>query len=146
MKILLSIFTSIVLVLLLITSAHALTLAWDPYSDTVTTDLRIYTSIDKTTWSILVDSIPADEVASEIPDNLNDYERVYYMMRAYDSVNDEESGNSNVVSYFWTSGGSGHTGPAGVGGVRLLDCSSFDAIPDDGSAEWTLCNDRHNKP
>ena len=145
MKKLISFISVVFLFTFLLTTSHAMTVAWDAYTDTEATDLRIYHSLDQSTWSLLVDSIPTNIVASEIPDNPNDQERVYYMMRAYDSGEDAESGNSNVISYFWTTGGGGHTGPAGVGGVSLIDCGPLDTISDDGSPEWDICQGRHNK-
>ena len=118
MKKLISFISVVFLFTFLLTTSHAMTVAWDAYTDTE---------------------------ATEIPDNPNDQERVYYMMRAYDSGEDAESGNSNVISYFWTTGGGGHTGPAGVGGVSLIDCGPLDNISDDGSPEWDICQGRHNK-
>ena len=138
-------------VLLITSTVNAMTLAWDVYTDSKATNLRIYQSLDQTNWTILVDNIPTDMVASEIPDHTTDYERVYYMMRAADTTvptNDpkHESPNSNVISYYWTTGGSGHTGPEAVNGVTLIDCGYYDNIPDDGSSQWDLCMNRHNKP
>lgn len=122
-----------------------MTLAWDEYTDTAATDLRIYHSTDQTNWTVLVDSIPTSMVASEIPDNANNQERVYYMMRGANTTAtpEEESGNSNIVSYFWTTSGGGHTGPAGVGGISLIDCEPYDSKPDDGSPEWETCSNRY---
>ena len=142
--------TQIIIVLVLLfaipLAANALTLAWNSYSDTGATDLRIYHSLDQSEWTLLVDSIPTDMVASEIPDG-SENTRVYYMMRAVDTNPnpDAESGNSNVVSYFWTTGGNGHTGPTAVGGITLINCGPLDNIPDDGSPEWEICNSRHKK-
>jgi len=142
--------TQIIIVLVLLfaipLAANALTLAWNSYSDTGATDLRIYHSLDQSEWTLLVDSIPTDMVASEIPDGSVNT-RVYYMMRAVDTNPnpDAESGNSNVVSYFWLEGG-GHTGPSAVGGITLINCGPLDNIPDDGSPEWDICNSRHKKP
>ena len=134
------------LMLVVVPSAYALTLAWNSYSDTGATDLRIYHSLDQSEWTLLVDSIPTDMVASEIPDGSVNT-RVYYMMRAVDTNPnpDAESGNSNVVSYFWTTSGQGYTGPTAVGGITLINCGPLDNIPDDGSPEWEICNSRHKK-
>ena len=127
------------------TSASAMTLAWDAYTDPIATNLAIYVSQDNNVWSILVDNIPTASVASEIPDHQTNNQRMYYMMRAFDSVNNEESANSESVSFYWTADGGGFEGPAGVGGIRLLDCSILDGTPDDGSPDWALCDGRHNK-
>jgi len=148
MKKILLVFISVILGLFLIGSASAMTLAWDTFIDPVATDLRIYSTTDPTdpaTWSILVDSIPTNMVASELDDHTTDGERVYYKMRSYDSNNQEESGDSNVVSFYWTESGAGHTGPAAVGGIKLLDCDYYDGISDDDSNNWDICNERYNK-
>ena len=145
MKKLLTCFVSVLAVLFLIGSVHAMSVAWDQYTDTKATDLRIYSSVDQTNWSILVDSIPTDQVAAEIPNHSQDYQRVYYMMRAHDVVANEESPDSESISFYWTTGGQGHVGPAGIQGIKLLDCAPYDAIADDGSPEWGICNGRFNK-
>ena len=144
-KLLLALIFIFIFIFIFTTTVGAMTLTWDVYSDPVATNLRIYHSMDNTNWTaILIDDIPTNNIASEIPDG-NDNERVYYRMTANDSVNSEESTPSNTVSFYWTTGGSGHTGPAGIGGLRLLDCNPFDLITDDGSNDWDLCNNRYNK-
>ena len=130
--------------------ANALTLVWDTYTDTVATELRIYTSPTGIgeTWTELVVDIPTNNVASEIPDGA-DNTRVYYMIRAVDELavpNEALSGNSNVVSYFWTTDGNGYGGPSAVGGVSFINCDEYDNIVDDGTTNWDICNERHNKP
>ena len=146
MKKLISLFTIVLATLFIIGSASAMTLAWDAYTDTKATDLRIYSSLDQSTWAILLDSIPTGSVAAEIPDNPVDNQRVHYLMRAFDSVSSQESGDSNSISFYWTTGGAGFEGPAGVDSIKFLDCDPFDGIADDGTAEWGLCNGRFNKP
>jgi hypothetical protein len=122
-------------------SVQAMTLAWDPYSDPQATDLRVYHSTSSSgPWSLLVDSIPKDKVSSEIPDGA-DYTRIYYLMRAYDSAGDQESADSNIVSFYWTTGGAGHEGPAGIQEIKLLDCDSI--LSDPTNPDYELCTNRH---
>lgn len=136
--------TQIILALILLFAmplmASAMTLVWDPYSDELADSFTIYHSTDQSNWVELVENIPTSYIATEIPDGA-DNTRIYYMMRAVFA--DGESGNSNVVTYYWTTGGGGHTGPAAVGGVSLLDCGPLDNIADDGSPEWDICNERY---
>ena len=144
--------TQIIIVLVLLfaipLAASALTLAWDTYTDTVATELRIYKSPTGIgdTWTELVFNIPTNMVASEIPNGeLNT--RVYYKIIAVDTISDPEvlSGDSNIVSYLWLEDG-GHTGPSAVGGITFINCDDYDDISDDNSDNWDICNSRHKKP
>lgn len=137
----------IVMVMLCVGLANALTTAWDSYTDPNANIFRIYSSLNESgPWAVLIDDIPLSHVAAEIPDHTTDNERVYYIIRAYDSVDDLESENSDIVSFYWTTGGGGYEGPSSVMGIRLLDCDPYDAIPDDGSPEWQICDGRYGKP
>ena len=137
-KVILALFLS----LFLIGSANALTVAWDTYTDTNATGLRIESSLDQTNWSTVVDNIPTDAVASEIPDG-PDSTRVYYRMRAFDNATPENvSDPSNVISYYWTTGGGGFEGIAPVDGIKLLDCDAI--IQDDTHPDYDTCVNRHN--
>lgn len=131
-------------VLIFSASAFGQTLVWDAYTDTEADSLRIYQSTtgDAGPWTAIVNSIPTDMIASDVP-NGPDNTRVHYMMRAHSSGLDVESSNSDTVSFFWTTGGGGSTGPAGIGGIRLLDCTEYDGVPDDGSDNWDICAGRH---
>lgn len=127
-------------------TAFGQTIVWDTYTDTEADTLRIYQSSTKPyNWQELTFGIAKDNVAAEVPAG-PDNTRVYYKMNAHDSTNDMESSDSDVVSFYWTTGGGGTVGPAGVGGIRLLDCSTYDSITDDGSPEWDICAGRYNKP
>ena len=137
-KVILALFLS----LFLIGSANALTVAWDAYTDTNATGLRIESSTDQTNWSTSVDSIPTDAVASDIPDG-PDNTRVYYRMRAFDNATPENvSDPSNVISFYWTTGGGGFEGIAPVDGIKLLDCDAI--IQDDTHPDYDTCVNRHN--
>ena len=127
--------------LCLTVQALSMTLAWDSYSDPEADVLRVYHSTDQATWTPLIDSIPTNMVAVELPDHTADNTRVYYLLRA--SGDAGEGPDSNVVSYFWTTDGGGRTGLGAVTGISLLDCSAYDAISDDGSLEWGLCDGRY---
>ena len=129
----------LVLSLLLVNSAYSMTLAWDIYTDSNATGLKIESSIDQSVWATVVDNIPTTNVASEIPDNTTDDQRVYYRMKGFNAT--LESGPSNVVSYFWTTGGGGHSGPAPVGGVKLLDCDEI--LLDDQHPNYNTCLNRN---
>ena len=120
---------------------YAMTLAWDDYVDSSADGLRVYHSVNESTWSVLVDNIPTSFSATEVPDNPVDNVRVYYLLRAFNDSG--ESIDSNTVSYFWATGGGGTVGPAAVVGISLIDCSIFDSISDDGSLEWDLCKGRY---
>lgn len=136
-KVIIALFLS----LFLIGSANALTVAWDAYTDDTATGLRIESSIDQTNWSTVVDNIPTDAVASDIPDGV-DYTRVYYRMKAFNAT--DVSDPSNVISYYWTTGGGGHTGIAPVDGVKLLDCDTI--LQDDTDPNYSTCVNRHTLP
>ena len=137
---------TVIMLFLFVVPVNALTLAWDAYSDPEASVLRIYGGASESgSWAIVVGDIPTTYEASQLPDNPNDNERVYYTIRAYDSVNDLESANSNIVSFYWTTGGGGSEGAAAVSGIRFLNCNPYDAMPDDGSPEWAICDGRYNK-
>lgn len=116
-----------------------MTLAWDTYTDLNATGLKIESSLDQSTWITLVDDIATNYVASEIPDNPTDDQRVYYRMKAFNGT--EESEPSNIVSYYWTTDGGGHSGPAAVGGIRLLDCDNI--LQDTNHADYNTCLNRN---
>jgi len=136
-KIIIALFLS----LFLIGSANALTVAWDAYTDDTATGLRIESSIDQSTWSTAVDNIPTTNVASDIPDG-PDSTRVYYRMRAFDDATPQNvSDPSNVISYFWTTGGGGHEGIAPVDGIKLLDCDAI--LQDANHPDYNTCVNKH---
>lgn len=126
--------------LFLFTSVNAMTLAWDAYTDPAATNLRIEASTDNITWNIEVDSIETSIVASDVP-NGPDSTRIWYRLRAYNTNTQEQSDPSNVVSYFWTTGGGGFEGVAPVDGVRLLDCDEI--ILDDQHPDYDTCLNRN---
>ena len=138
--------TQIIIVLVLLfaipLAANALTLAWNPYTDTVATELRIYKSPTGIgdTWTELVFNIATNNVASEIPDGVVNT-RVYYKIIAVDTISIPEvrSGDSNIVSYFWLEDGQGYTGPSAVGGITFIDCDNIDNT----SPNWDICQGRH---
>ena len=138
-----------ILFLLICSNTYGMTVKWDTYTDTEASQLRIYKSTDQVNWDIEVTGIPTSYIASELPDGTANA-RIYYIMRAYSETLDLESGNSNTVSVFWSNNGDGSvtgiTGPAGVGGLQLLDCSLYDGTTDDGSINWDTCSNRFNKP
>lgn len=133
----------VIALFLFVTSASALTVAWDTYNDPIATSLRIYSSTDNTNWTLLVPDIPTSSTSVQVPNHTVDNQRVYYLLRAHDSAGNQESGDSNVITFYWTTGGNGVVGPAPVTGIRPLDCSVHDTSPDDGSPEWDLCQGRH---
>ena len=125
-------------VLALTVPVNAMTLAWDTYTDSTATGLRIEASTDKANWSTIVDNIPTDKVAAEVPDGA-DYTRIYYRMKAFNS--DDISQPSEVVSFYWSTGGSGQTGLAPVDGIRLLDCDSI--LQDSNNPNYDTCLNRY---
>lgn len=139
-KIIIALFLS----LFLISSANALTVAWDTYTDANATGLRIESSTDQSTWSTAVDNIPTNLISSEIPDGPN-ATRVYYRMRAFDDATPENvSDPSNVISFYWTTGGGGFEGIAPVDGIKLLDCETIEL--DVNHPDYDTCVNRHNNP
>lgn len=111
------------------TSASALTLAWDSYTDPDATGLRIEASTDGgANWSTLVDNIPTTYTAANIPDG-TEYTRVFYRMRAFNAT--DTSDPSNSVSFYWLPDGGGYEGLAPVNGIKLLDCDEILAGPSD---------------
>ena len=128
----------LLLVFGLVPAANALTLSWDTYSDVNATGLRIEKSADNSTWTMAVDNIATDKVASDVPDG-GDFTRVYYRMRAFNAT--DTSNPSNVISFYWSSGGGGYEGLAPVDGVRFLDCDEI--LLDQNHADYATCESRH---
>ena len=126
------------LCLLLASPAVALTLEWDPYTDPDATGLRIYHSTDNVNFTLLVDSIPMDKVACEIP-NGPDYTRVYYHATGFNA--DGESLPSNTVSFMWSTGGGGSEGLLPMDTIRLLDCDAI--LQDPNHADYATCQGRY---
>ena len=120
-------------------NAHALTLVWNPYLDTTATFLRIESSTDGINYIIAVDTIPTAMVATAIP-NGPDQTRVYYRMRAYNDI--DQSTTSNVVSFYWTTGGGGWEGLSPVDNIHLLDCDAI--LTDPNHADYALCTGQWN--
>ena len=132
-------FLALVLCLLLASPVNALTLAWDTYTDPDATGIRIYHSTNGTDFALLIDNIPTDKVAVIVPDG-TDYTRVYYVATGFNET--DESVNSNMVSFMWSTGGSGSTGVGPVDGIHLLDCDTI--LLDPQHADYALCNGRFN--
>ena len=125
--------------LVLVNSANALTLGWGVYSDPTATGLRIQSSTDNSNWTTSVDNIATDKVASVIPDGA-DYTRVWYRIIAFNST--DASTPSNVVSFYWNTGGGGNEGLAPMSQIRLLDCDEILAGPDTHT-DYAICESRH---
>jgi hypothetical protein len=121
----------VLLIMLFCSNVGAMNLKWDEYTDSSSSELRIYQSTDPTKpreYTILIDNIPTSDVTVNVttgPDNT----RVYYIIRAYSADLDMESKNSNEVSYYWTINGGGILGPAGVTGFTLIDCGIANPDP-----------------
>lgn len=111
-----------------------LAVAWDPYNDPDATGLRLEQSLDQQNWEALVDNIPTDAVATGVPNHTADYQRVYYRLVAFNA--DEVSDPSNVISYYWTTGGGGTEGIGSPGNLRFIDCDN-----PQGTAEQQICTD-----
>ena len=118
--------------------AAGLTLVWDAYDDPNATGIRIYHSTDNTNFTILVDNIPTDKVACEIPQG-SDYTRIYYHATGFNT--DDESLPSNVVSFMWSTGGGGSEGLLPMDTIRLLDCESV--LQDPNHADYATCQGRY---
>jgi len=116
-------FLAILLVLMVgVSNSFAeLVLAWEPYSDPNATGLRLQSSLDQQTWAALVDNIPTDNIAVAVPNHTADYERVYYRLVAFNAT--DISDPSNVVSFYWTTGGGGSEGVGSPGNLRFIDCN-----------------------
>ena len=97
-----------------------LVLAWDAYSDPNATGLRLQSSLNQTTWATLVDNIPTDSIATAVPNHITDYERVYYRLVAFNAT--DVSDPSNVISFYWTTGGGGSEGVGSPGNLRFINC------------------------
>lgn len=111
----------------------AMALAWDTYSDPLATGLRLEESIDNSNWSTLVDNIPTSDTAVAVPTHQTENERVFYRLVAFNST--DVSSPSNVISYFWTTGGGGYKGLQTPGLIRFIDCSN------PTGAEVQICDD-----
>lgn len=107
---------------------------WDPYSDPDAEGLRLQQSEDQVTWATCVDNIPTSDTTLAVPTYSKDNTRVYYRMVAY--AGEDVSEPSNVVSYYWTTGGGGHEGLAAPGMIRFIDCTN----PAD-AGEQQICTD-----
>ena len=116
--------------MLFCSNAGAMNLKWDSYEDSQVSELRIYQRTTPTGEYTLLDTglILPSEVTKSIPTG-PDNTRVYYIIRAYSSTLNMESENSNEVSYYWTTGGNGSIGPAGVTGLQLIDCGIANPDP-----------------
>ena len=108
--------------------------AWDPYTDTGATGLRLQQSTDQSNWTTCVDNISIGDTSLEVPTYSQENTRVYYRLLAFNA--EEVSEPSNVVSYFWTTGGGGYEGLATPGLIRWIDCKN----PKDGG-EQQICQD-----
>jgi hypothetical protein len=129
---------SFVLALFICNSVQAMTLAWDSYTDPTATGLRIESSTNNVDFTTIVDDITTDNIASEVPDG-PDNTRVYYRMKAFNST--ESSTPSNMVSFFWTTGGGGYSGLPPIDNIRLLDCDTI--LTDPSNPNYALCEGRH---
>jgi len=117
--------------MLFCSNVGAMNLKWDEYTDSSSSELRIYESTDPTeprTYTILIPGIPTSDVTVNVPTG-PDNTRVYYIIRAYSADLDMESEDSNEVSYYWTTNGGGILGPAGVTGLTLIDCGIANPDP-----------------
>ena len=126
------------LCLLLASPAFPLTLAWDTYTDPDATGIKIYSSVNGTDFTLLVDNIPKTDVAVEIPDG-PDYTRVYYHATGFNAT--DESVPSNQISFMWSTGGGGTSGLGPVDGIHLLDCDTI--LQDPQHADYAICQGRH---
>lgn len=111
----------------------AVVIAWNSYTDSSATGLKIESSTNQINWNVLIPNISTDTVAYILPDQSNLNQRVYYRLKAFNSTN--VSDPSNVISYYWGETGSG-TSLQTPGGFGFVDCSN----PKDNSEEQ-ICND-----
>lgn len=114
-------------------AASAYTIAWDYTNPAVGDDghangFRLYSSIDKTTWSSLTEYDGA-VTNGVLPFHTSDDQRIYYRLTAFND--DGESEPSNITSFYWktgdgTPGGSvGWSGPQAPGLLRIVDCDKI---------------------
>ena len=111
----------------------AMAVAWDAYTDPIATGLRLEESTDQSNWTIAVDNIPTSDTAVAIPTHQTENERVFYRLVAFNST--DVSSPSNVISYFWTTGGGGYEGLQTPGLIKFIDCN------DPQGAEVQICDD-----
>lgn len=121
-----------------VTANAAMTVAWDTYTDPVATGLRLESSTDNSTWTTAVGDIPTSMVASDIP-NGPDNTRVYYRMVAFNASEDADP--SNIISFYWTTGGNGFEKVAPATGIKFLDCASI--LLDNTDPDYGTCLNRY---
>ena len=131
--------TQIIIVLVLLfaiplAASAQMALAWDEYTDSTATYLRLESSLttNPADFSTLVNDIARTAIGVAVPNHTTDNERVYYRIVAYNSG--FESGPSNTVSFFWTTGGGGQEGLLKPGDIHFVDCSN----PQSGEEQFCL--------
>lgn len=112
----------------------AMAVMWDQYTDPNATGLRIESSTDQSDWSIEKDNIDTGDTGASITAGA-DNTRVYYRMKAFNAT--DVSDPSNVVSFFWTTGGDGSVGLQTPGVAGFVDCTASGLT----SAETQACQD-----
>ena len=128
----------LILTMFMFASANAMTVAWDAYTDTAATGLRIESSTDQSTWSTAVNNIPVNMTATDIP-NGADNTRMYYRMLAFNAS--ETSDPSHVITFFWTTGGNGYENISPVNGIKLLDCVTI--MQNSAHPDYDTCVNRY---
>jgi hypothetical protein len=107
---------------------------WDAYSDPEATGLRLEQSVDKVNWTTCLDNISTSDTSAVVPTYAQENVRVYYRMVAFNDTDDSEP--SNVISFYWTTGGGGHEGLGAPGLIRFIDCNN-----PVGAGEQQICQD-----
>jgi hypothetical protein len=131
----------VVVMLAVVPAAYAaMAVQWDPYSDPYADKLVIQSSENQTTWSTVTDNISTSDTYAAIPTYGTNNIMVYYRLIAVDT--DKQSNDpgyfasSNVINYYWTTGGGGQITISPPGGFGFIDCSN----PADGS-EQGICSE-----
>jgi len=131
--------TQIIIVLVLLfaiplAASAQMALAWDEYTDSTATYLRLESSLttNPADFSTLVNDISTEALGSLVPNHTTDNQRVYYRLIAYNTS--DQSTPSNTVSYFWTTNGGGQQGLLKPGDIHFVDCSN----PQGGEVQFCL--------